>query len=428
MVDENAANENQSTDEQLFNNISFEGLEDSLITVDVAEEELPAEVQEEINEGGVGDPPVDTKADPPDDEGKEKAKPVEKKEDDLIIVDKGKPAAGEEKKEDPPKGGEKPKEGTEAKTGEENLSPMYLHAAALHENGLLPDFDLESIKELKTEEQAVKINEHIQTNIDASIKEGVDAEVAKMGEAKQIYDDIKSGVDPQSLQENLSLEEIYGNIKVADLESSEENQEAIYSDFLSMKGLSDAKVKQLIQVAKDNESLLTEATDGLKEIQKEISNEREVMRKQAKENKEAHDKKNEATQEKIKTTVTATKEIIPGSELTKAEHDQLIKDMTVPVRYADNGRGGQTPVSRVMDLRSKDPIAFEMKLNYFISKGFFDKDAKFDNLTTKAETNASKKFIQKMNSDKSEATGEAAITKKKEKEETPFKFPFPTSQ
>ena len=426
MAEKNAANENQTTDEQLFNNISFEGLEDSLITVDVAEDELPVEVQEEIKEGGGGDPPVDTKADPPDDEDEGKAKPVEKKEDDLIIVDKGKPAAGAEKKEEPPKGGEKPKEGTEAGKGEENLSPMYLHAAALHENGLLPDFDLDSIKELKTEEQAVKINEHIQNNIDASIKEGLDAELAKIGEAKQIYDDIKSGVDPQSLQENLSLEETYGNIKVADLESSEENQEAIYADFLSMKGLSDAKVKQLIQVAKDNESLLTEATDGLKEIQKEISNERDAMRKRADDQKKDREKKNTETQEKIKTVVSGTKEIIPGSELTKAEHDQLIKDMTVPVRFADNGRGGQTPVSRVMELRAKDPIAFEMRLNYFISKGFFDDKPNFEKLAKSAETNASKKFIKKMSGDKSELEGDPAVVKKKEKEEKPFTFPFPT--
>ena len=426
MPDEKAANENLSTDEQLFGNISFEGLEESLITVDVAEEELPAAVQEEINEGGSGDPPETKEQDPPEGEEGDKAKPIEKV-DDTIIVDKSKPAAGEVKKTEPPKGGEKPKEGTEAGTGEENLSPMYLHAAALHENGLLPDFDLESIKELKTEEQAVKINEHIQTNIDASIKEGLDSELAKIGEAKQIYDDIKSGVDPQSLQENLSLEETYGNIKVADLESSEENQEAIYSDFLSMKGLSDTKVKQLIQVAKDNDSLLTEATDGLKEIQKEITSERETMRKQAKEQQDTREKKNEETQGKIKTFVSGTKEIIPGNELTKAEHDQLIKDMTVPVRYADNGRGGQTPVSRVMELRAKDPIAFEMKLNYFITKGFFDKDAKFDNLARTAETSATKKFIKKMNSDKSEATGDPSIVNKPKKEEQKFTFPFPTS-
>jgi hypothetical protein len=140
MADEKAANENLSTDDQLFNNISFEGLEESLITVDVAEEELPADVRKEINEGGDGDPPKATDQDPPEDKGGEKGT-LEKKPEDLIVVDKEPLAAGEEKKK-LLKGGEKPKEGTGAKKGEENLSPMYLHAAALHENGLLPDFDL----------------------------------------------------------------------------------------------------------------------------------------------------------------------------------------------------------------------------------------------------------------------------------------------
>jgi len=422
MADTKAAEDTRSTDEQLFDNMNFDGMDD-LITVDAPEEELPAEAQEEVDKGGGGEPSGTNADDPPDDddEGKE-GKPAEKI-DDTIIVDKATSAAKEEKKEQP-KGGEKPKEGTEAKEGEENLSPMYLHAAALHENGLLPDFDLESIKELKTEDQAVKINEHIQTNIDASIKEGIDAELVKLGEAKQIYDDIKSGVDPQSLQENLSLEETYGNIKVSELEESEENQEAIYSDSLYMKGLSEKKVKQLIQVAKDNESLLTEATEGLKEIQKEITKERDDLRNTAKVEKEKRDKKNSETQEKIKTAVSGTKEIIPGKELTKAEHDQLIKDMTVPVRYADNGQGGQIPISRVMELRAKDPIAFEMRLNYFISQGLFDKDPKFDDLVKSAKTSASKEFIKKMSGDKSEAQGEAAVTKKKEKEEQDFVFPF----
>jgi nucleoid DNA-binding protein len=279
---------------------------------------------------------------------------------------------------------------------------------------------------LISEEQAVKINEHIQTNINASIKEGLDVELTKLGEAKQIYDDIQAGIDPTALRENASLEATYGNIKVADLENSEENQEAIYSDFLSMKGLSEAKVKQLVQVAKDGDALLTEATDGLKEIQKEISNERELLRKQAKTDKDAREAKNLKTQGKIKTFVTGTKEIIPGKELTKTEHDQLIKNMTVPVRYADNGRGGQTPISKIMDLRAKDPIAFEMKLNYFITQGFFDEKPKFENLAKSAETNASKKFIQKMNSDKSEATGDPTVQKKPAKEESEFRFPFPT--
>ena len=101
--------------------------------------------------------------------------------------------------------------------------------------------------------------------------------------------------------------------------------------------------------------------------------------------------------------------------------------MTVPVRFTDNGRGGQIPVSKIMDLRSKDPIAFEMKLNYFISQGFFDEKPKFENLAKSAETSASKKFIAKMNSDKSEATGTPAVVKKGAKEETPFTFPFPTT-
>ena len=424
MTEKNAAEQDQrSTEEQLFDNMNFDGMDD-LIMVDVPEEELPDDIQEDIDKGGSGDSPDDKGQDPPGDKGGEKGTPEEK--DDSFIVDKGTPAAEKETKKESSEDDDKAKEGTGAKSKEENLSPMYLHAAALHENGLLPDFDLDSIKELKTEEQALKINEHIQTNIDASIKEGLDAELAKLGEAKQIYDDIQAGVDPEALRENASLETIYGGVKVSDLEDNEENQEAIYADYLSMKGLSDDKIKQLVEVAKEKETLLTEATDGLKEIQKEITSEREQLRKQAQEQKEKREKSNKETQEKIQTVVSETKEIIPGKTLTEAEHKQLVKDMTVPIKFVDNGQGQKVPVSRVMELRSKDPIAFEMKLNYFISQGLFDDKPNLDKLMKTAETNASKEFLRKMKSDKPETTGDPHVQSKGEKKEPEFRFPFAT--
>ena len=419
------AAETQTTDEQLFGNINFSEFEDSLITVD-APIDVDDDIKEEIDsikEGGSGDPPAvitTGEDDPPDDLSDDKSKLPP---DNTILVDvpAKETVADKEKK---PEDTDEAEKGKKAKEDEENLSPMYLHAAALQEDGLLPDFDLESIKSLKPKEQALKVNEHIQKTIEEERENAIKQALEEVDEVKQMYEDIKSGVDRESLYQNMSLEEQYGKIQVKDIEDDIQAQESIYSDYLFMKGLSESKVKQLVDVAKENETLLTEAADGLKEIQGYIREEREEMRRQAEENKKAIDKRSKETREKINEVVTSTKEIIPGIELTKAEHDQLIKNITTPVRYEKTPDGREIPVSKAMDLRKKDPIYFEMLLNYFIEKGFFDKGSKFENLTKKVEKTAAKKFFDKMSDETAHITGKPRVTKDidKEKEEE-FKFP-----
>jgi len=417
-MDKEAANPESQV---LFGGVDLEGLEDALLTVDIAEGETVPEVDktvEEVASGGDGDPPKVT--DKPLDKGSGD-KPADKPPDLLEVDKKTEAAGGEKPKTDE---GDKPKEGGEA--GQEGtLSPMYLHAAALQENGLLPDFDLETIKDLETEDQALKVNEHIQKTINDEKKTAVDGALKEVNGLKEMYDDIKNGVDPNALRENMTLDEQYGNITVKSLEDNEEAQETIYSDVLLMKGLSEPKVKQLIQVSKDNESLLTDATDGLKEIQGAIKVEREDMRVKAKAAKDAREERSTKTQENVKKHVTGLKEIIPGVELTKAEQEKLIKDMTVPVKFVKNTQGVEVPVNRAMVLRSKDPIAFEARLNYFIEKGFFDKDAKFENLKATATTTAAKKFMDKINETKT-VPGTPAVDEEKLNDKADFKFPFPT--
>jgi len=412
-----------SGDDVLFGGIDIAGLEESLLTVDVGPDDpVVTETIKEVSKDGGGDPA--NPDDPPAGEEPGATKEPETKPPDLLEVDKPIAASGEpkEKISDPIDGEDKSGKGKGA--AEEIESPIYLHAATLQENGLLPNFDLDELKSLKTdEERFVKINTVIQKNYDEAITEGIEKEKAVIGEALKIYEGIKAGVNPEDLAANASLEEQYGKLEVKDLEDSEENQEAIYADSLFMKGLSEAKVKQLIDVSKNNETLLVDATEGLKEIKGEIKKERDALFAEAEQRKKVKEKRDQETQEKVKTTVGSIKEIIPGVEVTKAEQDTLIKNMTVPVKYTENEQGQQVPVSRVMELRAKDPISFEMRLNYFIEKGFFDKDAKFDPILKKAETSASKKFLQKMSSDKPEVTGKPAAEEDENKGEPKFTFP-----
>jgi hypothetical protein len=75
-------------------------------------------------------------------------------------------------------------------------------------------------------------------------------------------------------------------------------------------------------------------------------------------------------------------------------------------------KGQSVPVSRAMDLRMKDPIEFEMRLNYFIEKGFFDKDSDFKSIMRKATTSAARKLVDKINEENPRQNGSPGVSSK----------------
>lgn len=363
---------------------------------------------------GGGDTESEKKVDKPKDQ---KPEP----EIDLIDVDKGteQDDTGDDKiKSADTKGGSAP--------DNESESPVYLHAAALQENGVLPNFDLNTIKDLEPAEAILKINEHIQTQIEESIKEGVNEYKGTIGEkAAKFIESLEKGIPFEDLAENYTLEERFGSITQKELETNEQLAEAVYKDYLSMKGFSDVKINKMIAIAKGNEELVPEALESLEEIKGMIQQEREEMVKQVEQERIKKEENNLKIKEKINKSVNDTKEIIPGVEVTDNERKELIKMMTVPVRFADGPNGQKIPVSKAMDLRSKDPVAYELRLNYLISKGFFEDDLKNIKLETflkKQETNATKKLIDKISRGPELKGGKAVIPNNQEKT-TGFVFP-----
>jgi hypothetical protein len=53
---------------------------------------------------------------------------------------------------------------------------------------------------------------------------------------------------------------------------------------------------------------------------------------------------------------------------------------------------GDSAYTKAMLVREKDPIGFEMKLNYYIKLGLFDETPKVDFLTKKVETKQANKL------------------------------------
>ena len=416
----------QNNDENLFDNFNIEGFESELLVVDnpdssALEDELEdRKGDNKKDKSGSGDPGRVKK---PGDEDPGKGKP-----DHTFIVDKGSDdEPGDDDKKNAGNNNEKDKKGG-GTPEEENESPVYLHAAALQEQGVLPNFDLKSLADLEPEAAILKINEHIQTQIDASIQEGVEEYKSTLGEkAKEFIESLEEGVPFEAMADNYTLEERYGSIDAKGLESDEDLQAQIYSDFLTLKGFSDPKIKKMVDMSREKETLLEDSVDGLKEIQVTIAAEREELRKAAVQEKKDREARAAKTSETIQATVKATKEIFPGVDVTEDEKKELIKMLTVPVQFT-NKEGKKVPMSAAMAVRAKDPIAFELKLAYFVKNGFFDekvKDGTFNVFSKKVETSATKRLAEIMNSEKKGSSKPVSEVDKEKNKQEKDDFVFP---
>jgi len=392
--------------ENLFADISIDSLEEDLITVDVPEDQQQ-KVEKEITDGG--EPEKKESIEEP------AAKPVDK----TIVVDEDKPP--ETIEEDT---AEKDKDKGGTPDEDEDESPSYLHAAALREEGVLPNLDIDTLKGKEPEEVFRTINTHIKDQVDESIKAGIDQYKNGFGErAKKFLESLDKGVPFNDVAENYALEDRYNGIDDKGLENDESLQKIVYSDLLNIKGFSESKINKMVEKALQDGELLEESKEGLKEINTIILDERKASEIEAQRIADEGKAKNAEMKVKIEKTIGDIKEIIPGIALSDVEKQNVIRDLTVPVRYA-NRNGKQIPVSRAMDLREKDPLKYEMRLNYFINKGFFDDDAKFEGIVRKAETAAAKKLVDKMKGEprKSGATTVKGTEGQKTKEEE-FVFP-----
>lgn len=415
--------EKQQSKEGLFDTINVDDIEENLITVDQTTEEL-AKVQEEIEsdvtKGDEGTPagagestkkPGETETKPGE---KEKPETTEKKVD-VIEVDKT-IAAGKGEKEKTDKG-----VGGTRKDSKE--SSVHLHAASLQDKGVLPNFKLDNIKDLEPAEALDKIDKHIAGEITASIKAGVDQYKQSLSpQAQEFLEALDTGVPYEVIRDITTMKDRYGSIAEKDLKDNEPLQKEIYSESLRMKGITEGKIEKFVEKATQDNELFDESKDGLADINTTIATEESNAVTKAKDEKVAIEARNQKTKENIASAVKEVKEIFPGITITPAEKTKIEQMMTTPVSYQSrNGR--EIPISAAMALRAKDPIAFEMKLNYFINNGFFDGNKDLNKFAKKSVTVAANKLVDSFSSTEHKS-GSPTVKKTETEEEKDKKDEF----
>lgn len=211
-------------------------------------------------------------------------------------------------------------------------------------------------------------------------------------EVKTIVEAAAEGLNGQSLlsfieskDNELQLEGIEDSKIESDLELA---KSIVRNHLKTTTKYSTEKIEKRITQLEDLEELIDEAKEAKTQLVEIAKERQEEIKKQNKLEQEAEVKRNAEIVNKVKQVVDNTKEIIPGIKLTEKDQKELHKMITTPVELR-----GNNPISAAESLREKDPIKFEMMLNYFIKEGFFE--GKFDNILKKAET----KVVSKIEKD-----------------------------
>lgn len=206
-------------------------------------------------------------------------------------------------------------------------------------------------------------------------------------EIHDLIDNYEEGVPFDELLQIKSTQIKLDSITEEKLQDNVEIQKNLLRNFYSEKGFNEAKIEKMISKFEELDELEEESIDALEEL-KTIEANKLVKLKEQEAKRLAEEKRNyEETVNKLNTTVKELKEIIPGVKIDDKTKKELMTMLTKPAAIKDG-----VPYSNVMLIREKNPIDFELKLNYYAKLGLFDENPKFDIIMKKTETKAVSKL------------------------------------
>jgi hypothetical protein len=363
-------------------------------------------------------------------------KPVEEKTEST--TGENKIVETEQKKTDEPI--EKDKSTTQGQQGssgedaesKEKLSPTYLHAAALYESGVLPNLDLQTIKDLKSDEIIDKLLDESRKEVEDQVKFQVD------NYKNQFNDDQKRILE--MLEHNIPFDDAtnvvynqlrYDSITPEEIKNDPEIQKQLIREFLYAKGHDAQYIERQVKQTEDLERLEDDSIDAHRQLVQIAKDEEKAMLDEAKLREQERKERNKENLEKIKSNINATKEIFKDIPLSDADKKTIIDYMTLP--SSEIVRDGQKiPISKRDEKRMENPMEFEKRLAYLIHMGYFDydKNPTFEKIEKKGETNAVGKLKEIMRTEGSPKAGSPTISKDDEKnvqgKNAPTKFFLPS--
>ena len=308
---------------------------------------------------------------------------------------------------------------------EENLSPMYLHAAALLERGILPNLDLEKLKDLEplaVAELLVNESRLEVTNQAESLNEQYRNQFND--EQKRVLEMIGEGVPFDDAANVVYNQQRYDSIDETTIKESTEIQERLYREFLLVKGHNQAYIDRAVKQSRDLENLEADGITSHKELIGMASEQEKLELANAARIKEEQKENNRIALENIQKDVNGTKAIFEGIELSKKDQEAIINYMTVPAAEI-NHNGRKIQISKMEEIRRQNPLEFNKRIAYLIHLGYFNDNPSIPVLEKKGETNSVNKLAESLaGPDKGLGSGKPVIRGGEDKnEEISFSLP-----
>jgi hypothetical protein len=340
----------------------FEGLGSFLVNQDaVSVDSLEKETNKKPEE-------EDEDTDEPANDGSVSLEDLEKELSETTIEDEDDSSNLEEDASNP----EKPKDGSNIYR---TLSEL------LKEEGIVED----------TFEDKEALFNYFKSVADNNVKEWIDSLPREISDLITNYEE---GVPFDELLQIKSDQIRLDSITDESLEDNIDLQKNLVRNFYQGKGFTESKIEKMISKSEDLDELEEEAKEALAEL-KEVESKRlesaqlETKRK-ALENQKAYVE----SVNKLNSTINEVKEIIPGVKIDDKTKKELFNMITKPAETRDG-----VSYSEIMLLREKNPLDFELKLNYYAKMGLFDENPKFDVIMKKSETKVLNKLERQLEED-----------------------------
>jgi len=316
-------------------------------------------------------------------------------------------------------------EDTKGKGGEDVIidedSPLYLHAATLHEEGILPTLDLNEIKG-KPFNEAMQI---LLTKQKEYIDGGRDEYQNSLSpRQKEFLEMIELGIPEEQAEHTFRVEDAYTKLTDQVLADNEELQKNVIVQALRLQGLNDSKIKMYIKAAETEERVFEEAKDARDSINAYIASEKKRIIEEAEAQQELRDKEEERLQKDIKSTIDKLDEILPGIKVSANEKTSLYNSMTKPVdTKLINGQ--RVPIDLVNKTRDKDKVMFDIRLKYFIQLGLFEDKADLTKIMKKVTSSNAQKLTEKLKEEAAAGADKGVKFEKGQKKDEKVKIIFP---
>jgi hypothetical protein len=226
---------------------------------------------------------------------------------------------------------------------------------------------------------------------DNNVKEWVDSLPKEISDLITNYEE---GVPFDELLQIKSDQIRLNSITDESLEDNIDLQKNLVRNFYKEKGFTEAKIEKMVSKAEDLDELEDEAKEALAELKESENKRLESIQAETKRKALENQKAYVESVNKLNSTINEVKEIIPGVKIDEKTKKELFNMITKPAETRDG-----VSYSEIMLLREKNPLDFELKLNYYAKMGLFDENPKFDVIMKKSETKVLNKLERQLEED-----------------------------